>query len=113
LLGLGALVAQKSIESGKTGDPLFYVGFPIMAGIGVFMALLSYRLILNRAARVGGGLLSPMGWKVVGVFFAGTAIMLSTAAVWHGQLQVFISAVPAVVFAVMCFAAANRYSSRP
>lgn len=103
LLILGALVAYKGVEHGATTDSIFLVGLPIMAGLGAFFALISYRLVLNRGAKVGNGLLSPIGWKVTGTIFAGLAVFLAIAAIWQAQWGMLAAPLFAFIFAKWCF----------
>jgi hypothetical protein len=116
LIGLGLLslvtliIYKLAIGKGKAPDIPFLTITVIMVVTGAFFSLLSYRLLLNRGARVGGGLLSPSGWRVLGSIFVVLAIALAGAAIWRHQWGQLAAPVFGVVFAVWCFWTAKRYS---
>ncbi len=118
LIGLGLLslvtliVYTLAIGKGKAPNIPFLTMTVIMAVTGTFFSLLSYRLLLNRGARVGGGLLSPFGWRVLGNIFMALAIVLAGAAIWRHEWAQLAAPVFGVVFAIWCFSTAKKYSNR-
>ncbi|MBI2366899.1 MAG: hypothetical protein HYV01_18145 [Deltaproteobacteria bacterium] len=107
LLGLVTVLLYKVIERSETTHPIIIVTLAIMAPLGCLFAVISYRLLLNRGAKIGGGLFSPTAWTVAGIIFAGLAVVLTIGALWQQKWEVLIAPVPAVIFAKWCFSIAR------
>jgi hypothetical protein len=112
LLSLATIIGSFGIKKGVTTQPIFLFSLPIMAGLGAFFGLISYRLVLNRGAKLGGGLLSPTGWSVAGTIFAALAIILAIAAIWQGKWDMLPASLFAVIFAKWCFSTAKTQSGK-
>jgi hypothetical protein len=110
LLGLIVLLSYKVIERGEVPPHFVVFAVPIMTALGGLFILISYRFLLNRGARVGGGLFSPATWFVGGIIFDGLAATLTVAAIWQQEWTVLVAAVPAVIFAKWCFSIAKTRS---
>ncbi len=94
----------------------------VMAGLLAFTAffgLAGFRLISGRGAKAGGGLLSPMGYRLVGVVLALLAMLvffvLASGTATRGiNLTLVAAVISLVLFAtpsvlsVLCFVAAHR-----
>ncbi len=50
--------------------------------VSIFCALVSYRLLISRDARVRGRILSPMGWRFLGSAFALFTAFMVISTVW-------------------------------
>jgi hypothetical protein len=107
LLGFVILLSYKVIERGEMPPQLIMFAVPIMAVLGGMFTLISHRLLLNRGAKVGGGLLSPTAWFVGGIIFTGLAIMLTIGAIWQQKWSVLVAPLPAIIFAKWCFSMAK------
>jgi len=90
--------------------PEFLLATITMGGAGTFFLLISYRLLLNRGARVGRGLFSPVGWRLLGSLFVALTIFLTASAVWRQDWGQLIAPIFGVVFASWCFSTAKKYS---
>jgi hypothetical protein len=116
-IGLGLLclvgwMAVVSIQKMDLPNTPLLVMFAIMAGVGAFMALVSYRLLTNRGASVGGGLLSPTGWRVMGSIFVGISVFLA-GAVWRSEsfsVKALSPILFGITFAGWCFMTARKLS---
>lgn len=83
--------------------------FVIMTGLGVFLLLVSYRMLTKSAVYDGGGLLSSAGWTVMGgTFTVQTVIFASDTAWWSGDLILLVLMFSSTVLAGLCFMMATR-----
>jgi hypothetical protein len=76
----------------------------------VFLGLVGIRLISGRGAKAGGGLLSPMGYRLVGVVL-GLLGMLSFFALFSETATPSIAVIGHVGFgavSVLCFGVAHQ-----
>ena len=110
LLGLVTLLSYKMIERGEMPPNAIIFTLPIMAALSGLFTLIAYRLLLNRGAKVGGGLFSPTVWTAAGFIFAGLAVTLALVAIWQQNWSVLVAPVPAVFFAMWCFSIAKTRS---
>jgi hypothetical protein len=116
LIGLGLLsfvsfLSYKVIERGETTQPIILT-LTIMAVVGGLFAFFSYRLVLNRGAKIGGGLFSPTAWHVAGTIFAGLAVMLTIGAISQRKWVILVSSACAIIFAKLCFSSAKTRSTK-
>lgn len=73
LLSLVAMLLYKLVEQSKLPDTTFLLISSSLAIVGAFCSLVSYRLVTSRGVRGGGGLLSSVGWQVLGWMFMALA----------------------------------------
>src|SRR5438093_1281854 len=104
LIGLGLLIlvvwiVYASVEQWRAPDTPFLLTTVAMACIGAFLALVSYRLLVNRGSRVGGGLLSPTGWRVLGGIFTGFVVLFVNATWRSGDLKLLSAISFGILFA--------------
>ena len=117
LIGLGllyivTLLSYASIQQQKAPETTFWIITAIFTVVGVFCTLLAYRLILNRGARAGGGLLSPTGWRTLGNFFILLAVALSIAVVWQRQWGQLAAPIFGLALGSGCYFAAKTREKR-
>ena len=117
LISVGLLIlvfgfAYISAEKSSVPDTPIMIVAVVMAVLGVFFSMVSYRLLTKRGSRTGGGLLSPTGWKIVGMIFVGLALLLGIGGWWQGDLRTFMTSFIGVAFARLCFTAAQRGSTK-
>lgn len=80
-LVLSAMMILVAIISGKPGIPIdTWLFIAIMLLIGIGMGIMAYRLLTNRGATHGGGVLSPVGYTILGVIFIGMSIWIGVIA---------------------------------
>lgn len=112
LLIFALLLVIASIERSKLPDNPLLITTAVMALIGAFMSLVSYRLLTRKGSRVGGGLLSPTGWRVMGGFFLGGTVVLASKAWQSGDIKVWTAIFFGIAFGRLCFTAAQRQSTK-
>jgi hypothetical protein len=90
-----------------------FVLIAVFLVIGVFFFLVGWRLLLNRPNRYGS-VLSPVGWRVLGILFAVVGIGLFAFFVGTMTLTldtISTTAVPVIasaIFSYWCFRSASR-----
>lgn len=112
LLSLVAALLYKLVEQRELPDMTFLIISSSLAVVGAFCSLVSYRLVTSRAAKGGGGLLSPVGWRVLGWMFMALAVTMAGAVIWQQQWTYLLAPIFAVGFGQMCFSAARNFSKR-
>ena len=80
--------------------------------IGSFLCLLAYRLLTGRGARIGGGILSPTGYQLLGVAFAALGLLLAWGGAGRGAAVAFPPLLSAWALAGGCFLAARHRRQR-
>lgn len=113
LIGLGLLVLFavllfEIVDHGIMPTTVILIGTASMPPVGIFFSTLSYRLLTGRGTRVGGGLLSPSGWRIIGGSFAFLAVILFIGMIGLNMWDLTGSLLATLVFAAMCYYAANR-----
>ena len=89
------------------------LGIAALIGVGGFCLTVGSRLIANRTIGKGMGLLTPTGWRAVGLFFACLGLLLLVGVVTRGgALQGAVSILVFSLFSFWCFQAARAISSR-
>lgn len=118
LIGLGllmpfALLVYKALLQ-SLNETSTVILFVVMTGVGVFFALVSYRLLTKRGARVGGGLLSPTGWMAMGGIFSVQTVILASDSAWQSGDILLLSAIFfSILLAGLCFLMATRLAKKP
>jgi hypothetical protein len=114
-LGLFVLFAMLLFESvdrwtmPKTAGLMEIMAIP---PLGIFFSILSYRLFTVRGAKDGGGLLSPSGWRIIGISFAFLAGIFFIGMIGLNMWELTGSLVATIVFTAMCFYVANRHRNK-
>lgn len=112
LLSLVAMLLYKLVEQRNLPGTTFLLISSSLAIVGAFCSLVSYRLVTNRGVRGGGGLLSPVGWRVLGWMFMALAATMAGAVIWQQQWTYLLAPIFAVGFGQMCFSAAANLSKQ-
>ncbi len=117
LIGLGLLflvlrIVDVAVETSRVPNTTLFLLTATMAVTGAFLILVSYRLLMKRGSRVGGGLLSPLGWRTLGYMFAGLTVVILMAAWQSRDIKVWVPIFICIAFARWCFASAHRLSKR-
>ena len=89
----------------------FLVAIIAMGAAGAFISLISYRLLLDRGSRVGGGLFSPFGWRLLGSLFVVLTVVLIASTIWWQDWNQLVAPIFGGVFAMWCFSTAKKYSN--
>ncbi len=108
-LGLFAIVADAISRGASIPDP------KVMAGLLAFTAffgLIGFRLISGRGAKAGGGLLSPMGYRLLGFVLAVLALIAFFWMIGETILGAMIVVVLLGMPAVLCFVAAQQAAKK-
>jgi hypothetical protein len=103
LLALFLMVLFGSIDRRVMPKPYELIGIMAIPGLGIFFGVLSYRLITGRGAKAGGGLLSPSGWRMIGIVFVILAGILFIGMVGLNLWGLTGALLSTIVFAAMCF----------
>jgi len=111
-LSLFAMVAVAISRGASIPDPKAMT-LPLV--FTAFFGLVGFRLISGRGAKAGGGLFSPMGYRLTGVVLALLAMLvfsvLASGTATGGIYLTLMVAVTLVFFgipSVLCFVAAHR-----
>jgi hypothetical protein len=117
LVGLGLLILVLRIvdvaaETSRMPGTTLLSLTGAMAVTGAFFMLVSYRLLMKRGSPVGGGLLSPLGWRALGYMFAGLTVVLLMATWQSRDIKVWGPILFCIAFARWCFASAQRLSKK-
>jgi cobalamin synthase len=113
LIGIGLLILVAcllfiaSVERSEPPNNPLLITTAVMVVIGMFMSLVSYRLLTGQRSRAGSGLLSPIGWRVIGAIFLGVGVVLAGVAWQSADFQVLLAILWCILFARLCFKAAH------
>ena len=121
LIGLGLLmpfvflVHEAFVQSLRETSVIIL--FVIMTGLGVFLLLVSYRLLTKSGAYSGaydgGGLLSPTGWMVMGGIFSVQTVIFASDTAWQsGDLILLLLMFSSTLLAGLCFLMAIRSAKK-
>lgn len=105
---LSAMMILVAIISGKPGisiDTWLFIVIVLFIGIG--MGIMAYRLLTNRGATHGGGVLSPVGYTILGVIFIGMSIWIGVITKIKSFDEKLIGIGFPLVLASLCFHAAR------
>lgn len=117
LIGLGLLmpfvflVHEAFVQSLRETSVIIL--FVIMTGLGVFLLLVSYRLLTKSDARAVGGLLSPTGWMVMGGIFSVQTVIFASDTAWQsGDPILLLLMFSSTLLAGLCFLMAIRLAKK-
>lgn len=100
LLSLGFIHIKPVLLDGREPDIVATIVVGGSTLLGVFLSVISWRLLSGKGASRGGIVLSPAAWRLTGLVFFGLAGPL----LWAGGAR---GAILAAVFGILCFTAAN------
>ena len=76
--------------------------------VGLFGLAIAYRIFFGRGVRQGGGIMSPLAFRIGGFALLGFAVFLSYEALFRGKLESGLGVAVALFLSFIFFAAARH-----